>query len=111
MSGADIVNKLDELLKDDKNFDTRAGLRFMTELVRDAFDYIEAQKKSDQDKTSTQNSILTRLSHVENGLNDFMKLRKAEQEKAEVERRTWRWAIFTPITGYVVIEILKWILR
>lgn len=87
-----ISDKIDKLLEDDRNFDTRAGLRLYAELVSDAFEYIEQQKTKDQ-------SILTRLTNVENGLHDFMELRRKEQEKAETERVRWRWAIITPTIG------------
>jgi hypothetical protein len=108
MSGTEIVKKLDELLKDDKNFDTRAGLRFMTELVRDAFDYIKQQKDGEKEKTQVQNSIITRIGNVENGLNEFLELRKREQEKAETERTWWRRAFIAPVIILLINQIVEW---
>jgi hypothetical protein len=109
MSGTDIVKKLDELLRDDKNIDTRSGLRLQMELVRDAFDYIELQKKNEQEKTSVQNSIMTRLGNVEGGLQQFLELRKKEQEKAETERAWWRRAFLAPVIILLINQMAEWI--
>ena len=94
-----IADKIDELLKSDATFTTRAGVRFMTEVVRDAFAFIEQEKKHQQEVDDKQKSIETRVGNVENGLNEFLKLRKTEQERAEAERVRWRWAIITPTIG------------
>lgn len=107
MTGS-IAEKIDELLKDDKTFTTRSGMRFLTELVKSAFEYIEKEKKLQSDTDVLQGSIVTRLANVENGLNDFLKMRKAEQEKAEDERKRWRLAILAPTVLLVVGELVKW---
>lgn len=108
MSGKDIIRTIDELLKDDKNFDTRSGLRLMAELVRDAFDYIEGQRKNDQERTNVQNSIITRIGNVENGLNEFLELRKREHEKAETERIWWRRAFIAPVIILLLNQMFEW---
>ena len=109
MTGSDIIRTLDDLLKDDRNFDTRAGLRLYAELVRDAFRYIEEQKKNDLEKTSIQNSILTRISVVEMGLKEFLERREAEQKKAEEERSKWRWAIIAPMLVILLNNTWDWL--
>jgi hypothetical protein len=103
-----IAEKIDELLADDSNFDTRTGLRFMTELVKSAFEYIEDEKKKQSDTDALQGSIITRITNVENGLNEFLKMRKAEQERNETERSKWRLAILSPTILLVVGELVKW---
>ena len=105
MTGSDIISTLDNLLQDDKNMDTRAGLRLYAELVRDAFRYIESEKSKQEERTQVQNSIITRITHVENGLNDFLKMREKEQEKAQVERERWRWAILGPMIVIILNEL------
>ena len=94
-----IADKIDELLKSDATFTTRAGMRFMTEVVRDAFKFIEEEKQRNKEADEAQQSFITRLGNVETGLNDFLKLRAKEQERAETERVRWRWAIITPTIG------------
>jgi len=108
MTGSDIVSTLDNLLADDKNFDTRAGLRLYAELVRDAFRYIEEQKRGEQEKTSVQMSMLTRITHVENGLNEFLELRRKEHEKAETERMWWRRAFIAPVIILLLNQVWEW---
>ena len=110
MTGTQISQKIDELLRDDRNFDTRAGLRLYAELVRDAFNYIEEEKEQKESDNQARISILTRLTNVENGLNDFLTLRKKEQEKNETERQKWRWAFITPTAGLIVVEVARWLL-
>ena len=106
-----IAEALEKLLADDKNLDTRAGLRLYAELVKDAFKFIEANKTLDEDTKDNIVSIKTRLTNVENGLSDFMELRKKEQEKNESERSKWRWAIIAPTITLIVVEIAKWLLN
>jgi len=105
-----ITSKIDELLSSDATFSTRSGVRFLTEVIRDAYKYIEKIETRDEADRATQNSIVTRLTNVENGLNDFLILRAKEQEKNEAERSKWRWAIITPTLGVIVIEIARWVL-
>ena len=105
-----ITSKIDELLKSDATFSTRSGVRFLTEVIRDAYKYIEKIETRDEADRAMQNSIVTRLTNVETGLNDFLILRRKEQEKNEIERSKWRWAIITPTLGVIVIEIARWIL-
>jgi hypothetical protein len=107
---SDTVSKtLEKLLEDDRNFDTRAGLRLYAELVRDAFRYIEDQKKREGEKSQVQNSILTRIGVVETGLREFMELRKKEQERAETDREKWRWAIIGPMAFLMLNQIFEWV--
>lgn len=94
-----IADKIDELLQSDATFSTRTGVRFMTEVIRDAYKYIEEEKKRNEDADKVQRSVNTRLTNVENGLNDFLKARRIEQERAEAERIKWRWALITPTIG------------
>lgn len=110
MSGTQIIQKIDEMLREG-NLETREGLRLQAEIIKEAFKYIEDERKRKQDNTDVQNSMLTRIGNVENGLRDFMELRKREQEVNESERQKWRWVIITPMAGYVVLEIVKWIFR
>lgn len=106
-----IADKIDELLKSDATFTTRAGMRFMTEVIRDAFQFIEDEKKRNKEADQAQSSILTRLTQVETGLNNFLKMRKIEQDKAEEERKWWRRAIFAPLIVMVLSELLQWLAR
>jgi len=94
-----IADKIDELLQSDATFSTRTGMRFMTEVIRDAFEYIEGEKQRKEEADEVQRSLITRLKNVEDGLNDFIKLRTKEQERAETERVKWRWALITPTIG------------
>ncbi len=109
--GESIAEKLDQLLADDRNFDTRAGLRFMTELVRDAFRYIEAEKKRQEEACERDESIDKRVGTIETNLNDFLAMRAKEQEKNEAERNKWRWAIITPTLGLIIAEVARWLLN
>ena len=92
MSGADIIQKIDDLLESNQ-LDTRAGLYFMGQLVRDLFKYIEENKINDTAITDAVQSFKTRVGNVEVALNDFLKMRKTEQEKAEDERKFYRRAV------------------
>jgi len=96
-----VIEKIDEMLEADQ-LTTRSGLRLMGEVLQEAMKVIT-------DGGDEKQSIKTRLSNVENGLNDFMTMRKKEQEKAEAERIKWRWAIITPTIGVIVIEVAKWL--
>jgi Arc/MetJ-type ribon-helix-helix transcriptional regulator len=100
-----IADKIDDLLKSDATFTTRSGVRFLTEVIRDAYKYIEDDKKYQQQVNDEQRAIKNRLTNVENALNEFLDLRKKEQEKAETERSRWRWAIITPTIGLLFTMI------
>src|SRR5919108_5677616 len=111
-----IVAKLDELLKDDRNFDTRAGLRFMGELVRDAFRYIEklegerdAEKKLHNATADQMRSFKMRIENIEKGLHDWMELRSLEKKEADEERRWWRRTIMGALLVLTITELAKWI--
>jgi len=103
-----IADKIDELLKDDRTFSTRAGLRFMTEVVRDAFKFIEEEKIRQSAADEKNKSIDFRLTNVESALNTFLEMRKKEQEVNEAERSKWRLAILAPTILLVIGEIVKW---
>jgi len=106
-----ITDKIDELLKSDTTFTTRAGMRFMTEVIKDAFTFIEQEKTRNESADQKQSSIESRLGNVEKGLYDFLELRKKEQEKNESERSKWRWAIIAPTITLVIVEISRWLLN
>lgn len=110
MSSSSITNKLDDLLKSGEKFDTRSGLRFLLELVKDAFEYIETQKSTEIEKTQRLYSFETRIKNIEHGLDEWMKLRKTEQEKAEEERKWWRRTIMGALLVLTITELAKWIL-
>lgn len=110
MTSSNIINKLDELLKDDRNFDTRAGLRFMAELVRDAFEFIEEEREKNVADADALKSFSTRIGHVENGLNDFLKMRAREQESAAAERTFYRRAVIGGIITILLGQIAQWLL-
>jgi len=101
-SSASVVEKIDSLLGDDKNFTTRTGLRFMTTILKEAMLVIG-------DAAENKQSVDTRLRNMENALQEFFELRKKEQEKADAERAKWRWAIILPMIGILLNELAKWI--
>ena len=105
-----MADKIDELLQSDATFSTRSGVRFLTEVIRDAFEYIEKEQQRNKETDQLQNSIVTRIGSVENGLNEFLKLRAKEQERAEAERTKWRWAIITPTIALIFAELARWFL-
>jgi Arc/MetJ-type ribon-helix-helix transcriptional regulator len=107
-----VADKIDELLKDDKNFSTRAGVRFLTEVIKDAIRVIEKSQGTIEHYEEKQSSVETRLGNVERGLNEFMELRAREQKKAEEERTKWRWLFITPVAYLVINEFFgKWLPR
>jgi len=61
--------------------------------------------------SDSKNSINTRLTNLETALTEFLQLQKQRREKDESERSKWRWVIITPMAGYVLIELLKWVFR
>lgn len=99
-----IIEKIDELLDDDKNFTTRTGLRFMTSVMKEALQVIG-------DVAETKGSTNTRLSQLETALTEFLTAQRMRREKDESERNKWRWLFITPVAGYAVIELLKWVFR
>ena len=98
-----VIEKIDEMLQADQ-ITTRSGLRLMGEVLQEAMKVIGDAGEHNQ-------SIKVRLTNVENGLNEFMIMRKKEQEKNEGERVKWRWVIITPTIGVIVIEVAKWLLQ
>src|SRR5262245_31014078 len=94
-----IANKIDDLLEKDPNFSTRAGVRFLTEVIRDAYAFIEDEKEYRKTVEDKQDNIDDRLTDVEKTLESFLAQRTKEQERAEIERTKWRWAIITPTIG------------
>jgi hypothetical protein len=98
-----VIDRIDEALKDDK-FETRQGLRFMAAVLKEAMQVIG-------DVAETKGSTNTRLTHLEEGLDAFLKAQKERREKDETERNKWRWVIITPMAGYVLVEIIKWVFR
>ncbi len=97
-----VNEKIDEMLKDDKNFSTRTGLRFMTSIMRDALIVI-AEAADDK------NSVKTRLTNVEKALNDFLQKQEKKEQSAEEERKKWRWAILSPTIVLILAEVFRWI--
>lgn len=102
-----IANKLDELLKDGTSFDTRAGLRFLLELVKDAFEYIEVQRNAERDKTQTLVSFDFRIKNMEQGLHEWMETRRNDQKKAEEERVWWRRLILGSVLTLLITDLFK----
>lgn len=110
MSARDITRKLDELLQDDANFSTRSGLRFMTELVKDAFEFIDTEIDNRKTITTQQEDIVHRLEGVEKQLTEFLQMRKEEQKKADAERTFYRRAVIGGIITIVISEGARWLL-
>jgi hypothetical protein len=106
-----ITQKIDELLKDDRTFTTRAGMRFMTEVVKDAFKFIEDEKERNKQNDSLIASIMVRLGHVENGLNEFLTIRSKEQEAAAGERMFYRRAVIGGLITIILSQIAQWFFR
>ena len=110
MNDTSIADKIDKLLEQDVTFSTRLGVRFLTEVIRDAYKYIEQIQTRDEADRQQQTSIVTRLGNVENGLNDFLKMRGKEQEKAEDERKFYRRAVIGGILSIALSELARWLL-
>lgn len=106
---ANIINKIDDLLKTDKNFDTRAGLRFMMEVIRDAFEYIEEKKTADQTTNTTLQLFERRIIGVEGTLKEFLERRETEQKKAEEERTFYRRAVLGGLLSLILSQLAQWI--
>jgi len=99
-----VVEKLDVLLSDDKNFTTRAGLRFMTTVMRDALVAIG-------DITDKNENIDNRLAEIDKAFLAFMKQQTKKEEQASEERKKWRWVIITPTIAILIAEIARLIFR
>lgn len=110
MSGSDIIQKIDSLLESNQ-LDTRAGLYFMGQLVRDLFKYIEENKIHDAAITEAVQSFKTRVGNVETALNDFLAMRKKEQEAAVDERKFYRRAVIGGIITILLSELARWLLH
>lgn len=99
-----VTTKIDEMLKDDKNFSTRQGVRFMTSIIRDALIVIA--------ESATQNrSFEDRLEKVEALINNFLNAQKEKQKKDDEERSKWRWAFLAPTIALIVAEVFRWVTR
>jgi hypothetical protein len=96
-----MIDKIDMLLKEN-TFDTRAGLRFMGELVKDLFKFIEEEREKHGRDTEALSSFEFRLKNMETGLHDWMEIRKRDAEKAEDERKFYRRTV---IGGIIMILI------
>ena len=121
MSEQTVVDKIDELLKDDTNFETRSGLRFMTELLKDAFKYIDKANAVLETHSQDTIQLKDRVKGVEKTLDDFLEARakekEAEQKEAdhqEAERTRWRWAIVGPSIALLIGEVafaIGWVIK
>jgi len=110
MSGADIIQQLESLLKADK-LDTRAGLYFLGELVKDAFEYIEEQKAGTKAAGTTLGSFEGRIKAVETKLDRFLEKREEEQNEAKEERKFYRRAVIGGLITIIISQIAQWLLR
>lgn len=99
-----VTEKIDEMLKDDKTFSTRQGVRFMTSILKDALIVIA-------DSVVSNKSFDTRLGKVETSLNEFLAAQKDKTKRDEEERSKWRWAFIAPTIGLIIAEIFRWIAR
>ena len=108
MTGSSIIQKLDEMLRDGY-LDTRAGLNFMGELVKDAFKYIDEERNKNNLEADKLHSFETRIGNVERGLNEFLAMRAREQEAAVDERKFYRRAVVGGIVAIVLSEAARWI--
>lgn len=105
-----IAEKLDELLEKDRTLTTRTGMTFLTQLVRDAFKYIEKEKDQNNKEEERIRSVEERLDNFQKTFNAFLDARQVEQSKAEEERKWWRRAMLTPVLGILITEIIRLIL-
>lgn len=110
MTGPGIIQQLDQLLRSNQ-LDTRAGLHFMGELVKDAFTYIEEQRNRDVIDADTLKSFSVRIGNVENGLNEFLKRREQEQRDAADERKFYRRAVIGGLITLIISQIAQWLIR
>ena len=105
-----ITDQLDRLLQDEKNFSTRSGLRFMTELVRSAFDVLDKANSQLEENKNKDRAVESRLKQVEDWQTGFTTLRATEQTKAEAERTFYRRAVIGGIIAIVLSETARWVL-
>lgn len=105
-----IAIKLDELLKNEIALDTRAGLRFLVELVRDAFEFIEGEKQLQEGADDKLRSFETRIHNIENGLHEWMEIRRREKDQADDERKFYRRAVIGGIIAIILSELARWFL-
>lgn len=106
-----IAEKIDELLKSDKTFSTRTGMTFLTQLVRDAFKYIEDEKTRENEDGKRLENLEERFGNFQRTFDAFLDARHTEQAKAEEERKWWRRAMLTPVFAILITEIVKLILN
>jgi hypothetical protein len=99
-----VTERIDEMLKDDKNFSTRHGLRFMTGVMKEALMVI-AETAAEKQK------IGERLSSLEASLTTFLKTQGDKEKRAEDERNKWRWAIISPTLVLILAELFRWVMR
>jgi hypothetical protein len=104
-----MAHKIDELLQSDATFSTRSGVRFLTEVIREAFGYIEKEQTRNATADEMQSTIKTRLTNVENGLNEFLTIRKSEQAAAADERKFYRRAVIGGIIALLLSEGARWV--
>jgi hypothetical protein len=104
-----IVDKIDQLLKDNA-FDTRAGLRFMGELVKDLFKFIDEERAKNKAEVDRLESFEFRLKNMETGLHDWMELRRKEADKADDERKFYRRAVLGGLISLILSQIVNWII-
>lgn len=99
-----VIEKLDEMLKEDKNFSTRQGARLMNSVYKEGLTVIA-------EVATNQEAFDERLKSMENSLNTFLSAQKDKQKKDEEERTKWRWALITPTIGLIVAELFRWLAR
>ena len=98
-----VIEQIDQALKDD-NLETRQGLRFMATVLKNAMKFID---ESNQSKGSTS----TRLTNVENGLNEFLIAQEKKEKIANEERAKWRWTIIGSVLAVLISQLAQWIFR
>lgn len=99
-----VIQKIDELLKDDNNLTTRSGLRLVMSAWKESLEAVGQV-------FNTHASMTTRIGNVENGLNELIQKLEAKEKKAEEERSKWRWAVIVPLIGMILSQIMQWIFR
>jgi hypothetical protein len=102
-----MIEKIDQLLKEN-TFDTRAGLRFMGELVKDLFKFIDEEREKHRRDTEALSSFEYRLKSMETGLHEWMELRTAEKKEAADERKFYRRAVIGGLITIILSQIAQW---
>ena len=105
-----MAEQIDELLKNDRTFSTRTGMTFLTQLVRDAFKYIESENVTNGETNKRLDTLEERFGNFQKTFDAFLEARGIEQAKAEEERKWWRRAMLTPVLGILITEIIRLIL-